>query len=141
MYRSILITGGAGFIGSHLVRRWVSSYPQTKVVNLDMLTYASDIDNLKEIENKSNYFFVKGDIVDPLLVAKLFEIYDFDGVIHLAAESHVDQSIEKPMNFATTNVIGTLNLLEIARKTWQNKFKGKLFYHVSIYSKIFYHKK
>ena len=131
MYKSILITGGAGFIGSHLVRRWVSSYSQTKVVNLDMLTYASDINNLKEIENKSNYFFVKGDIADPLLVTKLFELYHFDGVIHLAAESHVDQSIEKPMNFATTNVIGTLNLLEIARKNWQNKFKGKLFYHVS----------
>jgi len=131
MYKSILITGGAGFIGSHLVRIWVSSFPQTKVVNLDKLTYASDIDNLKEIQNKSNYFFVKGDISDPLLVTKLFELYDFDGVIHLAAESHVDQSIEKPMNFAYTNVIGTLNLLEIARKTWQNKFKGKLFYHVS----------
>ena len=131
MYKSVLITGGAGFIGSHLVRKWVSSYPQTKVVNLDILTYASDIDNLKEIENKSNYFFVKGDIADPLLVTKLFELYDFDGVIHLAAESHVDQSIEKPMNFAATNVIGTLNLLEIARKTWQNKFEGKLFYHVS----------
>ena len=131
MYKSILITGGAGFIGAHLLKRWVSSYPQTKVINLDMLTYASDIDNLKEIENKGNYFFVKGDIADPLLVAKLFELYDFDGVIHLAAESHVDQSIEKPMNFAYTNVIGTLNLLEIARKTWQNKFKGKLFYHVS----------
>ena len=131
MYKSILITGGAGFIGSHLVKRWVSLYPQTKVVNLDALTYASDIDNLKEIENKSNYFFVKGDIADSLLVAKLFELYDFDGVIHLAAESHVDQSIEKPMNFANTNVIGTLNLLEIARKAWQNKFKGKLFYHVS----------
>tara|TARA_B100001250_G_scaffold120140_1_gene101935 strand:+ start:1388 stop:2386 length:999 start_codon:yes stop_codon:yes gene_type:complete len=131
MYKSILITGGAGFIGSHLVRRWVNSYAETKVVNLDMLTYASNIKNLKEIENKSNYFFVKGDIADPLLVAKLFELYDFDGVIHLAAESHVDQSIEKPMNFATTNVIGTLNLLEIARKNWQNKFKGKLFYHVS----------
>ena len=131
MYKSILITGGAGFIGSHLVRRWVNSYAETKVVNLDMLTYASNIKNLKEIENKSNYFFVKGDIADPLLVAKLFKLYDFDGVIHLAAESHVDQSIEKPMNFATTNVIGTLNLLEIARKNWQNKFKGKLFYHVS----------
>ena len=131
MYKSILITGGAGFIGSHLVRRWVNSYAETKVVNLDMLTYASNIKNLKEIENKNNYFFVKGDIADPLLVAKLFELYDFDGVIHLAAESHVDQSIEKPMNFATTNVIGTLNLLEIARKNWQNKFKGKLFYHVS----------
>ena len=131
MYKSILITGGAGFIGSHLVRRWVNSYAETKVVNLDMLTYASNIKNLKEIENKSNYFFVKGDIADPLLVAKLFELYDFDGVIHLAAESHVDQSIEKPMNFATTNVIGTLNLLEIARKNWQNKFKGKLFHHVS----------
>ena len=131
MYKSILITGGAGFIGSHLVRRWVSLYPQTKVVNLDALTYASDIDNLKEIENKSNYFFVNGDIADSLLVAKLFELYDFDGVIHLAAESHVDQSIEKPMNFANTNVIGTLNLLEIARKTWKDKFKGKLFYHVS----------
>ena len=131
MYKSILITGGAGFIGAHLLKRWVSSYPQTKVINLDMLTYASDIDNLKEIENKGNYFFVKGDIADPLLVAKLFELYDFDGVIHLAAESHVDQSIEKPMSFAATNVIGTLNLLEIARKAWQNKFKGKLFYHVS----------
>ena len=131
MYKSILITGGAGFIGSHLVRRWVNSYAETKVVNLDMLTYASNIKNLKEIENKNNYFFVKGDVADPLLVAKLFELYDFDGVIHLAAESHVDQSIEKPMNFATTNVIGTLNLLEIARKNWQNKFKGKLFYHVS----------
>ena len=85
MYKSILITGGAGFIGSHLVRRWVNSYAETKVVNLDMLTYASNIKNLKEIENKSNYFFVKGDIADPLLVAKLFELYDYDGVIHHAA--------------------------------------------------------
>ena len=129
--RSILITGGAGFIGSHLVRRMVNQYPDTQVVNLDALTYAGDTAKLKDIASQSNYQFVHGDITDTALVKKLFAQYDFDGLIHLAAESHVDQSIKNPLNFAQTNVMGTLNLLEIARRAWEGSFEVKRFYHVS----------
>ena len=129
--RSILITGGAGFIGSHLVRRMVNQYPDTQVVNLDALTYAGDTAKLKDIASQSNYHFVHGDITDTALVKKLFTQYDFDGVIHLAVESHVDQSIKKPFNFAQTNVMGTLIPLEIARRAWEGSFEGKRFYHVS----------
>ena len=129
--RSILITGGAGFIGSHLVRRMVNQYPDTQVVNLDALTYAGDTAKLKDIAFQSNYQFVNGDITDTALVRKLFTQYDFDGLIHLAAESHVDQSIKNPFNFAQTNVIGTLVLLETALRAWEGSFEGKLFYHVS----------
>ena len=129
--RSILITGGAGFIGSHLVRRMVNQYPDTQVVNLDALTYAGDTAKLKDIASQPHYQFVHGDITDTPLVKKLFAQYDFDGLIHLAAESHVDQSIKNPLNFAQTNVMGTLNLLEIARRAWEGSFEGKRFYHVS----------
>ena len=129
--RSILITGGAGFVGSHLVRRMVNQYPDTQVVNLDALTYAGDTAKLKDIASQSNYQLVHGDITDTALVKKLFAQYDFDGLIHLAAESHVDQSIKNPLNFAQTNVMGTLNLLEIARRAWEGSFEGKRFYHVS----------
>tara|TARA_B100001175_G_C19509020_1_gene642553 strand:+ start:1036 stop:2040 length:1005 start_codon:yes stop_codon:yes gene_type:complete len=128
---SILITGGAGFIGSHLVRLMVKKYPDTQIVNLDALTYAGDTLKLYEIEELSNYQFVHGNITDTALVKKLFAQYDFDGIIHLAAESHVDQSIKNPLNFAQTNVIGTLTLLETARRAWEGSFEGKLFYHVS----------
>ena len=129
--RSILITGGAGFIGSHLVRRMVNQYPDTQVVNLDALTYAGDTAKLKDIASQPHYQFVHGDITDTSLVKKLFAQYDFDGLIHIAAESHVDQSIINPLNFAQTNVMGTLNLLEIARRAWEGSFDGKRFYHVS----------
>ena len=129
--KSILITGGAGFIGSHLVRRMVNRYPNTQFVNLDALTYAGDTAKLKDIASQPHYQFVHGDITDTPLVKKLFTQYDFDGVIHLAAESHVDQSIKNPLNFAQTNVMGTLTLLETARRAWEGSFEGKRFYHVS----------
>ena len=129
--KSILITGGAGFIGSHLVRRMVNRYPDTQFVNLDALTYAGDTTKLGDIASQPHYQFVHGDITDTALVKKLFTQYDFDGVIHLAAESHVDQSIKNPLNFAQTNVMGTLTLLETARRAWEGNFEGKLFYHVS----------
>ncbi|HCZ09460.1 MAG TPA: dTDP-glucose 4,6-dehydratase [Flavobacteriaceae bacterium] len=129
--KSILITGGAGFIGSHLVRLMVNKYPDTQIVNLDALTYAGDTAKLSELEGQSHYHFVHGDITDGHLVKSLFSTYEFDGVIHLAAESHVDQSIKKPLNFAQTNVMGTLTLLEAARRTWEGDYKGKMFYHVS----------
>lgn len=129
--RSILITGGAGFIGSHLVRLMVNRYQNTQFVNLDALTYAGDTSKLKDIACQSNYQFVHGDIIDTALVRKLFTQYDFDGLIHLAAESHVDQSIQNPLIFAQTNVMGTLTLLEIARRAWEGSFEEKLFYHVS----------
>ena len=129
--KAILITGGAGFIGSHLVRRMVNRYPNTQFVNLDALTYAGDTAKLKDIASQPHYQFVHGDITDTALVKKLFTQYDFDGVIHLAAESHVDQSIKNPLNFAQTNVMGTLTLLETARRAWEGSFEGKRFYHVS----------
>ena len=129
--RSILITGGAGFIGSHLVRLMVNRYQNTQFINLDALTYAGDTSKVKDIASQSNYQFVHGDITDASLVKMLFTQYDFDGVIHLAAESHVDQSIKNPLNFAQTNVTGTLILLETARRAWVGSFEGKRFYHVS----------
>ncbi len=126
----ILVTGGAGFIGSHLIRLLVNKYPDYHIVNLDLLTYAGNLENLTDIEKKDNYTFVKGDIVDDKFLDRLFSKYDFDGVIHLAAESHVDRSIEDPMSFIKTNIIGTVNLLNAARKAWGD-YKGKRFYHVS----------
>lgn len=129
--KTILITGGAGFIGSHLVRHWVKAYPDTKVVNLDKLTYAGNLENLKDIEDMPNYVFEKGDIVDSDFVTALFEKYRFDGVIHLAAESHVDRSISNPMEFIRTNIVGTVTLLNAARAAWNGHFEGKRFYHVS----------
>ena len=129
--KKILITGGAGFIGSHVVRRFVQRYPDYQIFNLDVLTYAGNLENIIDIENEPNYTFVKGDITDELFIAELFQNHQFDGVIHLAAESHVDRSIEDPMAFVKTNVIGTVNLLNAARKQWANHFEGKRFYHVS----------
>ncbi|MCF8361966.1 MAG: dTDP-glucose 4,6-dehydratase [Prolixibacteraceae bacterium] len=129
--KTILITGGAGFIGSHVVRLMVNKYPDYKIINLDKLTYAGNLANLKDIEDKPNYKFVKGDIVDSDFITKLFEDYQFDGVIHLAAESHVDRSISKPTEFVFTNVIGTVNLLNAARHIWTDNTEGKLFYHIS----------
>ena len=130
MSRKILVTGGAGFIGSHVVRRLVTHYPQDIIFNLDKLTYAGNLENLKDIENNSNYRFIKGDILDHGFIDGLFTEHSFDGVIHLAAESHVDRSLENPAAFAATNVIGTLNLLVAARKTWGND-QTKRFYQIS----------
>jgi len=129
--KTILITGGAGFIGSHVVRLFVNKYPEYKIVNLDKLTYAGNLNNLKDIENNPNYEFVKGDIVDSEFIQKLFEERKFDGVIHLAAESHVDRSITNPTEFVFTNVIGTVNLLNSAKYIWKDNFEGKRFYHIS----------
>ena len=129
--KTILITGGAGFIGSHVVRLFVNKYPDYLIVNLDKLTYAGNLANLKDIENASNYIFEKGDIVDDAYISQLFDRYQFDGVVHLAAESHVDRSITNPMEFIMTNVVGTVNLLNAARNLWEGKEEGKLFYHVS----------
>jgi dTDP-glucose 4,6-dehydratase len=131
MNKSILITGGAGFIGSHVVRLFVNKYPDYKIINLDKLTYAGNLENLKDIENSDNYTFVKGDIRDEELVSKLFDEYNFDGVIHLAAESHVDRSITNPMEFITTNIIGTVTLLNVAKTKWADSMEEKLFYHIS----------
>ncbi|RME94427.1 MAG: dTDP-glucose 4,6-dehydratase [Bacteroidetes bacterium] len=127
----ILITGGAGFIGSHLVRLMVNKYPDYHIVNLDALTYAGNLNNLKDIAHAPNYTFVKGDITDFAFLAELFEAHDFSGVIHLAAESHVDRSIANPMSFIMTNVLGTVNLLNAAKAAWQDDYSGKRFYHVS----------
>jgi len=129
--KTILITGGAGFIGSHVVRLFVNKYPDYKIVNLDKLTYAGNLTNLKDIEDKPNYEFVKGDIVDESFILKLFEEKQFDGVIHLAAESHVDRSISNPTEFVYTNVIGTVNLLNAARHIWKDDSSDKKFYHIS----------
>lgn len=130
MKRTILITGGAGFIGSHVVRLFVNKYSNYKIVNLDKLTYAGNLANLKDVEQKANYQFVKGDICDAKFIQELFATHHFDAVIHLAAESHVDRSISNPMEFVTTNVIGTVTLLNAANHYWKER-KGKLFYHVS----------
>ncbi|HQJ21626.1 MAG TPA: dTDP-glucose 4,6-dehydratase, partial [Bacteroidales bacterium] len=129
--RVILITGGAGFIGSHVVRHFVLEYPEYTVVNVDKLTYAGNLENLTDIENLTNYRFEKADITDKKTINELFRQYGFDGVIHLAAESHVDRSIENPDDFVMTNVIGTVNLLNAALSLWSENFDGKLFYHVS----------
>ena len=127
----ILITGGAGFIGSHLVRLMVNKYPQYKIVNLDALTYAGNLENLVDVKDKPNYFFEKADILDVNRLDELFEQYQFSAVIHLAAESHVDRSIIDPLAFVRTNVLGTVNLLNTCRKHWKNAMNNKLFYHVS----------
>ncbi len=129
--KKILITGGAGFIGSHVVRLFVNKYPNYQIYNLDALTYAGNLENLKDIEDKPNYHFIKADIVDEQLMLNLFKEHQFDDVIHLAAESHVDRSITDPLAFVRTNVIGTVNLLNAFRDTWKGKFEGKLFYHIS----------
>lgn len=128
---SILITGGAGFIGSHVVRLFVKKYPDYRIVNLDKLTYAGNLENLSDIELRENYHFVRGDIKDPDLIPRLFDEYRFDGVIHLAAESHVDRSISAPRDFITTNIEGTVNLLDTARTSWDKKSEEKRFYHIS----------
>ena len=127
----ILITGGAGFIGSHVVRLFVNKYPNYQIVNLDALTYAGNLENIKDVENHKNYTFVKGDITDESLMNSLFQKYRFDGVIHLAAESHVDRSIKDPFSFARTNIIGTMVLLNEFKELWKDNWKGKKFYHVS----------
>lgn len=127
----ILITGGAGFIGSHVVRLFIRKYPAYQIFNLDKLTYAGNLENLKDVESAPNYAFIKGDITDEAFIHRTFEEYAFDSVIHLAAESHVDRSIHSPMDFVRTNVLGTAVLLNAARKYWQDQPEGKLFYHVS----------
>ena len=129
--RNILVTGGAGFIGSHLVRLLVNKYPDYHIINMDVLTYAGNLENLKDIENKENYTFIKCDICDVENVKKVFIDHKIDSVIHLAAESHVDRSIKDPFSFARTNVMGTLSLLQAAKETWNGNFTNKLFYHVS----------
>ncbi len=129
--RNILITGGAGFIGSHVVRLFVNKYPNYTIVNLDKLTYAGNLENLRDIESKSNYHFEKGDILDIQFLGSLFKKYNIDGVVHLAAESHVDRSLHNPAEFASTNIIGTLNLLSAAQAAWHNNYQGKVFYHIS----------
>jgi dTDP-glucose 4,6-dehydratase len=129
--KKILITGGAGFIGSHVVRLFVTKYPEYQIFNLDKLTYAGNLANLTDIENQPNYTFVKGDLVDAPFVDALFAEHNFDGVVHLAAESHVDRSITDPMAFVLTNVVGTVNLLNAAKNTWKGNYDGKRFYHVS----------
>lgn len=129
--KHILITGGAGFIGSHVVRLFVNKYPDYCIYNLDKLTYAGNLANLKDIEKKPNYRFIKADIVDGEHILNLFAEHKFDGVVHLAAESHVDRSISNPMEFIMTNIVGTVNLLNAAKYHWQNDFADKLFYHVS----------
>ncbi len=128
---TILITGGAGFIGSHVVRRFVKKYPQYKIINLDKLTYAGNLANLKDIENEPNYEFVKADITDAERMNAVFQKYNIDGVIHLAAESHVDRSISNPMEFIFTNIVGTVNLLNAARLSWKEVTEQKRFYHIS----------
>ena len=129
--KNILITGGAGFIGSHVVRLFVKKYPEYHIINLDKLTYAGNLANLKDIENEPNYTFVKADICDYERMTELFQQYDIDGVIHLAAESHVDRSIKDPFTFARTNVMGTLSLLQAAKLHWNGDWNGKRFYHIS----------
>ena len=129
--KNILITGGAGFIGSHVVRLFVKTYPEYHIINLDKLTYAGNLANLKDIENEPNYTFVKADICDYERMTELFQQYDIDGVIHLAAESHVDRSIKDPFTFARTNVMGTLSLLQAAKLHWNGDWNGKRFYHIS----------
>lgn len=129
--KNILITGGAGFIGCHVVKLFVNKYPNYQIINLDDLTYAGNLENLKDIENAPNYKFIKGGICDRDLVKEIFKEYTIDAVIHLAAESHVDRSIANPFEFAQTNIMGTLTLLNQAKESWKDKYEGKLFYHIS----------
>lgn len=131
MKKNILITGGAGFIGSHVVRLFVQKYPNYRIYNLDSLTYAGNLENLRDVEDCENYQFLKLDITDSNAIDEVFQQYKFDQVIHLAAESHVDRSIADPLAFARTNIMGTLNLLQAAKKTWKEDYEGKLFYHIS----------
>ncbi len=131
MRKTLIITGGAGFIGSHVVRLFVQKYPEYNIINLDALTYAGNLENLKDIEEAPNYKFLKADITDAAAIQKIFEEWQPDGVIHLAAESHVDRSIQDPNAFINTNVMGTANLLNAARSIWKDKAEGKRFYHVS----------
>src|SRR3954468_22935516 len=129
--RKILITGGAGFIGSHVVRLFVNKYPDYTIVNLDKLTYAGNLENLKDVEHNTNYHFERGDILDVDFLEEVFAKYEIDGVIHLAAESHVDRSLDNPTEFAMTNIIGTMNLLRAAQAFWKGNYNGKAFYHIS----------
>lgn len=129
--KNILITGGAGFIGNHVVRLFVNKYKEYKIFNLDNLTYAGNLENLKDIENADNYHFIKGDIADEAFINNLFSKYKFENVIHLAAESHVDRSIEDPLTFAKTNILGTMVLLNAFKNIWQHNWKDKRFYHIS----------
>jgi dTDP-glucose 4,6-dehydratase len=131
MSKTIIITGGAGFIGSHVVRLFVNKYPVYKIVNLDALTYAGNLENLRDVEQSSNYYFEKANILNTEELERIFATYHPDGIIHLAAESHVDRSILSPMDFVYTNVIGTVNLLNTAKKQWKENYEGKLFFHVS----------
>ncbi|MGM5630110.1 dTDP-glucose 4,6-dehydratase [Apibacter raozihei] len=129
--KKIIITGGAGFIGSHVVRRFVNQYPEYQILNLDSLSYAGNLENLKDIEDCQNYSFVKADITDEQQISKIFSEFQPDGIIHLAAESHVDRSITSPLEFVKTNIIGTVNLLHAAKECWKNSFEGKRFHHIS----------
>lgn len=129
--KNILITGGAGFIGSHVVRLFVNQYPDYQIINLDKLTYAGNLSNLKDVEGKDNYRFLKADVCDFEKMKEVFTTHNITDVIHLAAESHVDRSITDPFSFARTNVLGTLNLLQAAKESWQGAYEGKLFYHIS----------
>lgn len=129
--KSILITGGAGFIGSHVVRLFVNKYPDYRIINLDSLTYAGNLENLRDIEKSPNYTFVKADITNVVAVKEVFSKYGIEGVIHLAAESHVDRSITDPLSFINTNIVGSVTLLNAAREAWKDNFDGKLFYHIS----------
>jgi dTDP-glucose 4,6-dehydratase len=129
--KTIIITGGAGFIGSHTVRLFINKYPEYRIINLDALTYAGNLENLRDVESSSNYVFEKTNILDTADLKRIFSTYQPEGVIHLAAESHVDRSILSPLDFVYTNVIGTVNLLNAAKENWKNNYEGKLFYHVS----------